>query len=472
MVANKYLFEEMPARRALLTLSIPTIISQLITMIYNLADTFFIGRTQNPYMVAAATLSFVLVFSMNAFANLFGVGGGSHISRLLGINKTEDAKKVCALSFYGAISVALLYSAANLAFMEPILRALGASGNTMAYCKQYVFFTVVLGALPTVLAMTMANLLRSEGYAKYASIGLGAGGVLNIILDPVFMFVILEPGYEVMGAAIATLISNTISCAFFFYMFHRVKRKGSVLNLKISNVELKGEYIKPVLAVGLPSALGSLLASASNMVINKLSSGYDDIAVAAIGVVKKIDMLPMNIGMGLCQGMMPLVAYNYSAKNYKRMKSFTHFARTWGILFAAVCILLFEIFSKELVTFFIDDAATIALGKDYLRIACLATPFMITNVQMSFALQAMGKGKQSLILSSCRQGLVNIPLLFLMNYLFDLYGIVSTQLLADGITMFISFAIYGAVYKKIEAEIRAEEAKTAEGNESALLSKE
>lgn len=190
------------------------------------------------------------------------------------------------------------------------------------------------------------------------------------------------------------------------------------------------------------------------MTINHLASGYGDIPVAAFGIVKKIDMLPMNVGMGLCQGMMPLVAYNYAAKNYKRMNAVGNFARFCGIGFAALCIVVFEIFSHGLIQLFINDAETVELGADFLRIACLATPFMITNFQMSYTFQAMGKGTESLILSSCRQGIINIPLLIAMNIWFGLYGIIWTQLLADGITLAISFGLYTRIHKKLKLEER------------------
>ena len=183
--------------------------------------------------------------------------------------------------------------------------------------------------------------------------------------------------------------------------------------------------------------------------INKLASGHGDIEVAAIGIAKKIDMLPMNVGMGLCQGMMPLVAYNYSAKNYKRMKQFSDAARTAGIAFAGICIVVFEIFAPQIVGIFINEETTVLLGTRLLRIMCLAVPLMIVNFQMAFTFQAMGMGKESLLLSSLRQGLVNIPLLLLMNRLFAVNGIAWTQLLSDTITTAISFIIYFRAYKKL-----------------------
>ena len=216
-------------------------------------------------------------------------------------------------------------------------------------------------------------------------------------------------------------------------------------------------YIFNVFAVGFPSALGTFLACLTNIVINNLTSNYGDVAVAAVGIAKKIDMLPMNVGMGLCQGMMPLVAYNFASGNYKRMKSFATCARVVGMGFAAVCIVAFEIFASPIVSVFNGHLETVALGTDFLRILCLAVPLMIFNFQLSFTFQAMGMGKQSLILSSLRQGLVNIPLLFIMHHFFGLYGVVWTQLVSDAITSLISYAIYRRSYKKLFAEQEARE---------------
>ena len=450
MDENKELFETMPVAKALTKMAIPTIISQLITMIYNLADTYFIGRTNNPYMVAAASLSYVLFFILTALSNLFGVGGGSQISRLLGQKRYEETKKVCSFSFYGTICVSLLYSLSCLFFMDPLLRLLGATDNTIAYSCQYTLWVIVVGGVPSCLSMTMAHLLRSEGYARYASYGLSGGGILNMILDPLFMFVIMQPGQEVMGAALATMLSNCVSLVYFAFMFLRL-RKDTVLCLS-PNMMVPGKAsIRAVFAVGVPSAIGSLMACLSNTVVNKLSSGYNDFAVAAMGIVKKIDMLPMNVGMGLCQAMVPMVAYNYSTRNYRRMRSFTNAARISGVVFAGICIVVMELFAPQVIALFINDGDTVGYGVDFLRINVLATPLMICNFQMSYTFQAMGKGAESLLLTSCRQGIINIPLLFLMNWVAGLYGIIWTQLLADSITVVISFAFYRHTIQKLKA---------------------
>ena len=442
---KREVFEKMPVPKALATLAIPTIISQLITMIYNLADTFFIGMANNPSQTAASSLSFTLVFMMCFIPNLFGVGGGSLISRLMGEKRDGEAKNVAAFSFYMTALFAAGYSLIVFLCMDPLLKLLGATASSIDYARQYALWVVVIGSIPATLSMTMGQLLRSEGMAKQASFGLGLGGVMNIILDPIFMFVILEPGHEITGAAIATMISNCISFAYFVFIYFKT-RKTSVISLDPTKVKGATKYLSQILAVGIPSALGSFLACVSNIVINNLASGYSniygDVPVAAIGIAKKIDMLPMNVGFGLCQGMMPLVAYNFASGDHKRMRAIARTARNAALVFAGFCVVLFQFFAPQIAGIFNGHEQTVAMSTDFLRILCLAVPLMLFNLQISFTFQAMGMGKESLILSSLRQGVVNIPLLFLMNRLFGLYGIVWTQLISDIITAVVSYALY------------------------------
>lgn len=452
MTDKRELFEKTPVPKALATLAMPTIISQLISMVYNLADTFYIGLSNNPSQTAASSIAFTLVFMMNCLPNLFGVGGGSLISRLLGEKKDSEAGGVASFAFYCTLAASAVYSLIVLAFMDPMLNLLGATSSSIGYARQYAFWVVVVGAVPAALSMTMSHLLRSEGLASKASFGLGLGGIINIILDPVFMFIILNPGNEVKGAAIATMISNVIVLIYFVAIYIKMRKK-TVLSLDPGRALLKKHHVLSVFAVGIPSALGSFLACLSNIVINNLASSYEtlygDVPVAAIGIAKKIDMLPMNVGFGLCQGMMPLVAYNFASGDHKRMRDFSRVTRIAGMAFAALCVIGFEIFAPAVTSVFNRDQATVQMSTDFLRILCLSVPFMIFNLQISFSFQAMGMGRQSLILSSLRQGVVNIPLLFVMNELFGLYGIVWTQLISDIITGIISYLVYRHSLKKL-----------------------
>ena len=457
------LFEKMPVGKALLKMAIPTIISQLITMLYNLADTLFIGMSNDPYKVAAASVTGILFFMLSALANLFGVGGGSLLSRLLGQKRENDARRVCAFSIYGTITITAVYSVVCFIFTEPLARLLGASDNTVGYASSYLFWAVVIGAIPSTLGLTMSHLLRSAGYSKESGIGLTIGGISNIILDPIFMFVLLPAGNEVTGAAIATMLSNVISLVYFIITFMLLKKK-TVLTLSIKKAKLEKKLVLELFATGLPSATTTLLANITAIIKNNLTADYGDVELAAYGIVIKADMLPLNIGMGLCQGMMPLVAYNYAAKNYQRMKAFTRAAQVSGMTIACIFIVLFEIFAKQIVWIFIRDAKTIAYGENFLRIACLATPFMISNFQKIFCLQAMGKGKESLLLGVLRQGVFAIPILLLMNHLVGLYGVVMAQPISDACTFIVATIIYNIVYKKLIDNVQSQ--KTIQDDKS------
>lgn len=446
------LFERMPVGRALLIMAVPTIVSQLITMIYNLADTFFIGMSDDPYKVAAASVVSILYFLLTSLSNLFGVGGGSLLSRLLGQKREDDARRVGAFSIYGTLIIAAVYSLICLVFNEPLSYLMGASENTIEYASSYLFWAVVIGGVPTTLSMTLSHLLRSAGYSKESGFGLALGGVSNIILDPLFMFVLLPAGNEVTGAAIATMLANIISLIYFIFVFLRLSRT-TVLTLSPKYSNPSRPLIGQIFAIGLPSAATSLLANITSIVKNNLTAGYGDIELAAFGIVLKMDMLPLNIGMGLCQGMMPLVAYNYASKDYPRMRAFTRAAQLTGVAVAVVFIAVSQIFAPQMIWLFIKNEATISYGKDFLRIACLATPFIISNFQKIYCLQAMGKGKESLILGLFRQGIFAIPTLIIMNSLVGLYGVVASQLISDAFTFVLSTLLYRRVYSKLEKQM-------------------
>ena len=232
-IQNRELFENMPVPKALLTLALPTIASQLITMIYNLSDTFFIGLTEDPYKVAASSLSFSMFFFIHALAALWSVGGSTLVSRLLGRRELGEARTVCTISLCGAGLLTLLYCLACLVFMEPLLRAMGASDNTIGYACDYTVWATVIGGVPSCLNIVLANMLRSEGHAKNAAFGLGVGSVLNIALDPLLMFVILPKGMEIVGASVATMVANYVSLAYFAVVFRRLRGTDSVLSFDL-----------------------------------------------------------------------------------------------------------------------------------------------------------------------------------------------------------------------------------------------
>ena len=448
MTDKNELFERMPVPAALAKMAIPTVISQLITLVYNIADTWFIGQTDNPYMVAASSLVLTVFLMTTALANLFGVGGGSLVVRLLGAREEEEARKVASLSLVMAAGGALAFSLICLVFMDPLLRLLGASDNTIGYARQYLLFVVVIGGLPTVLSNTMSAILRNVGFSKEAGFGLGLGGVLNVLLDPLFMFVLLPAGYEVMGAAIATMLSNFVAFGYFLLTYRRVK-KDSILALPRRIERIRRDSMGSIFSVGVPAAMSLLLYDLTNMVINRLSSTHGDIELAAIGIVLKVERLPLNIGVGICLGMMPLIAYNYATGNHKRMKAFFSGARLAGIVVSVLCVALYRIFAPWIIRAFISDGATVGFGTEFLQARCFATPFMFLSFHMVHFMQAIDRGKCSLWLAVIRQLCLNIPMLFLLNRLFGMSGIVWTQMTADAINVVISYIIYSRVIRTV-----------------------
>ncbi|HJB19165.1 MAG TPA: MATE family efflux transporter [Candidatus Bariatricus faecipullorum] len=451
-LSEKELFETAPVPRAVATLAIPTIISQVVTMIYNLADTFFIGQIGNPYMVAAVSLVSPWFNLLTALGNLFGLGGSSLISRLLGAKQEKDIKYVSAFSIWGGAAVTLLFSIGTYLARRPLLTFLGASPDTYGFAESYLFWVVVLGGVPTMVSLTMGHLLRSEGHARPASAGMMFGGILNVVLDPVLIF-----GFDmgVAGAAIATAFSNAASVVFFVIQYIRLGKKSAV---SLHPRYFTFRFVGQIFSVGLASALATALGNASNMVIVRLASGYGDIPVAAYGIVKRIDQVPLNVSMGLCQGFMPLVGYNYASGDYKRMRAVSFFSWKTALVMSACFVACFAIFAPQILHLFIPEAETSALGASFLRIACLAVPLTSVNFLISYTLQAMGKGVQSAALTFGRQGLLNIPLLILMNLVVGLYGMIWTQLVVEVIMLPVSLGMYLLTWKRL----RTPAGKTAE----------
>ena len=450
---SKEIFESLPVSKALRTMAIPTVVSQIIVLIYNLADTFYVGQTNNPYMVAGTSLILPVFNITLSLAGLTGVGAGSLISRLLGENRENEAKKVSSFSIYLSIVITALFSLTMAIFMNTILKLLGAGENTYLYAKQYAFCVIVLGGIPTVLSNVLSNLLRSVGVSKQAGFGITMGGLINIILDPLFMFVILPKGNEILGVGIATCLSNCIACIYFFCVIYKIRQK-TVISFSVKAGMPERKSISSIFNVGIPSAIATLLFDLDYIVVDKLMVAYGDISLAAIGIVLKAERLPLNVGIGLCQGMMPIVAYNYSAKNYERMNDTVKYSRNIGLITAAISIMLYEIFAIYIMKLFITDAQTVLLGTDFLRIRILATPLMFLSFFTVYLFQAFGKGNKALFLGIMRWAVFNIPMLFILNKIIGMYGIVWSQITADILT--VALSLY--VYKKYSTSVKNDKA--------------
>lgn len=443
------LFERMPVKKAIAVMAVPTIISQLINLVYNIVDTYFIGRTGNSYMIAAVSVAYTLYMMTVAFGNLFGIGGGSLMARLFGRGEYERAGNVSAYSFYGAIVIAAIYSVIISICCNPLLRLLGASDQTIGYARQYVYLVVVAGDIPIVLSAVMSHLIRNAGYSRQASLGLSLGGVLNIILDPIFMFRLLPGGYEVLGAALATLISNIVACLYLFIIYYRLSSQ-TALCLKLSRaVRIHSVDRMELYSVGVPSAVLTGLFDLANMFLNAKMASYGESAVAALGIVMKAERLPNAVNIGICQGMMPIIAYNYSSGNRTRMKEVIRTATVYGLIIALVSTGLFQILAKPISGIFINtqsDAAvgaaeTLAFAAFFLRIRCLASPLQFMNYRCSFCMQAMGDGKGTLLHAIVRELFFYIPFMYVLDYRFGVNGLITSLIAGEACGMVMALIL-------------------------------
>ena len=331
--------------------------------------------------------------------------------------------------------------------MDPLLKLLGASDNTHAYGRQYLMAAVVVGGIPTVLSMCMPMLLRNAGYSKEAGPGVGLGGILNVLLDPLFMFVLLPKGYEVLGAAVATMLSNVVTLIFFICMFLKVRdRTPLVLPGRIERIGPENK--RSLYSVGIPAAIAIFLFDLVTIVINRLVVSYGDIPLAAMGIVLKLERIPVNIGFGILLGMVPLAAYNYASGDRARMKRFVDLARTAILGFSCACVVLFWFFAQPIVGAFIKDGETVRLGARFLRARCFALPFMMIGYHTVNTMNAVGRGRVSFLQAIIRHLVLVIPLLAVMNRLFGMNGLIWAQLVADVINAGIALAFYRNVMKE------------------------
>ncbi|MBO4377915.1 MAG: MATE family efflux transporter [Clostridia bacterium] len=448
VIDKRTLFAETPVPRALLTMAVPTIISQLINLIYNMVDAFFIGRTGNSYMMAATTITLTLVMMNVALSNLFGIGGGSLVARLMGADRPDQAKRVSAFSVYGAAAVAFLYSLLVGLFVTPLLRFLGASDATIGYARSYALIVIVLGSLPSILSMALAHLLRNAGFSTQASIGLSGGGILNVILDPIFMFVLMPRGQEVAGAAIATTLSNTAACLYLLYAFRKASADAP-LSLRLQDARrIERGNIKGVFSVGVPSAVLTGLFDLASICVNIIASAHSDLVLAGMGIVMKVERVPNAINIGICQGMLPIVAYNYSSGNHTRMRATIRTARIVGLAVAAASIVLFQLFATPASRLFLStsvgDAETALITVGYaalfLRIRSVASPVQFINYHTSFCMQAIGNGRSTLLHAFVRELVFYIPFMFILDRLFGETGLAAA--LPVGETCGAAFALF------------------------------
>lgn len=435
-------FEKAPVRQAVLQNAIPAMAAMLMVLIYNLADTFFIGQTHNDILVAAVSLATPVFLIFMAVGMIFGVGGTSVISRALGEGKPEYAKKVCAFCMWSCVVLGIVLSAVFLLFMDQLLALIGASTDTWEPAKTYL--TIVAFSGPFVLISNCySNLIRAEGQATSAMMGQLLGNFLNIILDPVM---ILLFNWGIAGAAIATVIGNMAGAVYYILYFLRGK---SALSIHIRDFSVKNGICTGVLAIGIPASLGSLLMSVSQIIVNAQMANYDDMALAGIGVAMKVTMITGMVCIGFAQGIQPLLGYCMGAKLEKRFKEIMRFSLVFALALSTIMTGLCYLFRSQIVGAFLTEPDAFDYAVRFTNIL-LTTSFIFgVFFVLNNALQAMGAAKPALVTNLSRQGIIYIPALFILQAGFGVIGLAWAQPVADLLSTLLVAVLYWRISRKL-----------------------
>ena len=436
-------FNSMPVPQAVLKNAVPSIAAMLMVLIYNLADTFFIGQTHDPMQVASISLASQAFVICSALGTVFGMGGTSVISRSLGAGNHEYAKKVSSFCMWGSILAGLTYAILMWVFMKPFLHVLGANSETWDFTKDYLGIVAIAGPF-SVINGCFSNVLRAEGQSTKAMMGQLIGNLTNIVLDPIM---ILGMGMEIKGAAIATVIGNLIGTLYYVLYFIRGK---SLLSIRIRDFTVKEKVCTSVLSIGVPASLSALLMCTSHMVLNRLMVGYGNLQLAGIGVATNIMKISGLICMGMGQGIQPLVGYCAGSGDCPRCKEVIRFSLIFGTVLSTGMAVFSYLFIDQIIGAFLSDAAAFDYGVQFSRVMIL-TSFLygafnvLTNV-----VQGFGAATASLIINSSRQGLIFIPLLFIMRAAFGMEGLVWTQPICDVIAILFVVIVYLYTARRFE----------------------
>ena len=442
------LFENMPIPKAVMQLAIPTVISSLVMVIYNLADTYFVGMLNDPIQNAAVTLAAPVLLAFNAINNLFGVGSSSMMSRALGSKDMDTVYKSSAFGFYCALFSGLLFSVLYTVFSAPLLVVLGANAETAQATGGYLMWTVSFGAAPAILNVVMAYLVRAEGASLHASIGTMSGCLLNILLDPIF---VLPWGLNLgaAGAGCATFISNCVACLYFFVLLF-VRRGRTYVCINPRQFRPTMRIVRGVCGVGIPASIQNLLNVTGMTVLNNFAASFGSDAVAAMGIAQKINTVPFQVALGISQGIMPLISYNYASGNTRRMKKTFFFTARISLSFLFLVMIAYLVFADDLVRMFMDNEQIVAYGTSFLRGMCLAMPFLCMDFLAVGVFQACGLGKEAFIFAVLRKIVLEIPALFILNWLFPLYGLAYAQLVAEVILAAAAIIVLARLFRRLE----------------------
>ena len=404
----------------------------------------------DPVQNAAVTLAAPLLLAFNAVNNLFGIGSSSMMSRALGRKDYDTVYRSSAFGFYASLICSLLFSLLYGVLQSPILVMLGANAETMQATADYLFWTVLLGSAPSILNVVLAYLVRAEGSSLHASIGTMCGCLLNIVLDPIF---ILPWGLNLgaAGAGCATCLSNTVACLYFFVLLF-VKRGKTYVCIKPSMFRPSKQIVKGVCGVGIPASIQNLLNVTGMTILNNFTSAYGSDPVAAMGIAQRVNIVPFQIAMGFSQGIMPLISYNYTSGNIKRMKKTFMFTAKISLGFILAVMLTFVFAAEPIISMFMKNESIVAYGAAFQRGFCFALPFLCIDFLALGVFQSCGMGMKSFIFAVVRKIVLEIPALFVLNWLFPLYGLAYAQFVAELILGTIAVVVLVRMFRRLERE--------------------
>lgn len=433
--------ENMPVRKSVMTLVVPTVLSMLVQVFYNLTDTFFIGQLNDPYQVAAVTITMPIFMMIMAFSGIFGNGGASCLSRYLGKREYQKARNITSLSVFLVFIFSIISTIAGLFFLNSLVNAIGSSPHTYLYTKKYLMI-IIAGSLPIMFSFSFAQLLRAEGAAKITLNGMIIGTVINVVLDPIFIF-LFKMG--VTGAAIATVIGNFFSVVYYIYYYQKGK---SLAAPSIKSLVISKQYFKEIILIGFPSSISQIMMGVGSSISFTLASVYGDHAVAAMGIAQRVISIPIFTFIGLAVGIQPLIGYSYGAKNHQRLKESLYFSVFLGLSLATVFVTGFILFAKSTIILFIKDPTVIEYGTKVLRVFTFAIPFATLQMLFMTALQAMGKALPTFIVSISRQGLIYIPALYILDHFFHFNGLIWAMPITDLLTFILGFILFEISFLK------------------------
>jgi putative MATE family efflux protein len=437
-----HLMENAPVWRTILRLGLPTMLGMVVQAVYNITDTFFIGMTGDPNLVAGISLAFPLFMITQGIGSMFGVGSASYISRKLGEQDYDEARHTASVTFYLTFIIGAVMSAVMLLCKSDILGVIGTSENTYAPADEY-FTVICIFSMVMIQNISLQGMVRSEGASVAAMTGIVVGIIVNIALDPLF---ILTFKWGAVGAAWATVIGNAISAIYFIRFM--VSRK-SVLSISLRDIKPNRAMISEILKIGIPAGLTHIVMSIAGMVNNIFAAGYGDFVVAGQGINMRVNSLAFSMVAGLALGFQPFAGYNYGARNYSRLKAGLKITVLYSSGLSVAFSALLFIFGNDIVALFINDAPTVKAGAQLLRAFVIGMPFI--GIQMTFmtTFQALGKPIQALIITMGRSCAVFLPLLFILNFYWGFDGYVMTQPVADIITSGISVALSVSLLRTI-----------------------